>query len=393
MKKKICIITGSRAEYGLFYPLLKLLRNNRLFKLQLVVTGSHLSREFGLTYREIEQDGFTLSGKVDLKLDSDTPQGVLNSMGLALSGLGKVLTRLKPDAVVILGDRFEIFCAATAAYVNRIPVVHLYGGELSAGAIDEAFRHSITKMSFLHFTATEEYRRRVIQLGEEPKRIFMVGAIGLDNIKKMKLLTRTQLEESLDFSLGDQAVLVTFHPVTLETDSAGAQCAELLRALDQFPDLKIIFTRPNADTNGRVIIKLIEEYVRNNPGRAKSFSSLGQLRYLSSLKQVKAVVGNSSSGIIEAPSLKIPTVNIGDRQKGRIKAQSIIDCRPEEKDIVTALKKAFSPAFQARCRKTVNPYGQGYAADKIMRVLAALNWDKLDLKKSFYDLRGRSVQR
>lgn len=387
MKKNICVITGSRAEYGLFLPLLKLLKSNKAFRLQVMVTGMHLSREFGLTYREIEKDGFKINERVDIELDSDKPQGILNSMGLALSGIGKALKRLEPDLVIVLGDRFETFCAAVAAYVHRIPVAHLYGGESTSGAIDEAFRHSITKMSLLHFTSTEEYRKRVIQLGESPERVFNVGAIGIDNIRQMKLLGKTELGKSLGFDLEGALALVTFHPVTLEHNTAGRQVAELLRALDYFQGLKIIFTSPNADTEGRGIIKLINRYVDRNPRKAKVFVSLGQRHYLSLLKHVNIVAGNSSSGIIEAPSFKIPTINIGDRQKGRIKAKTVIDCPPENFAIISAVKKGLMPAFQASCRKVKNPYGDGRSAQKIMRVLLRLNWNKLDLKKSFFDLK------
>jgi len=385
MKKKICLITGSRAEYGLLYPLLKLLKKSNLFSLELIVTGMHLSPKFGLTYREIIKDGFKINHKVKINLNKDTPEGILSSMSEALSGLGRALAKLKPDLVIVLGDRFEIFCAAVASHMLRIPIAHLHGGELSSGVYDEAFRHSITKLSSLHFTSTEESRKRVIQLGEHPQRVFNVGAIGIDNIKDMKLLTRQELEKKLSFPLGDKSLLVTFHPVTLENNTAGYQFMELLKALDALDGVRIIFTKPNADTDGLIISKLIDKYVFKNRDKAVAFSSLGQLRYLSSLKYVNAVVGNSSSGIVEAPTFRIPTINIGDRQKGRLRAESVIDCQAEKRAIILAINKALSASFLAGCKEIINPYGQGDTAKKIMRIITAINPDKISLKKTFFD--------
>jgi GDP/UDP-N,N'-diacetylbacillosamine 2-epimerase (hydrolysing) len=387
MRKKICVITGSRAEYGLFYPLLKLLKKSDVFSLQLIVTGMHLSPEFGLTYREIEGDRFRIDEKVDIRLHSDTPQGILSSMGLALDKLGKALNRLNPDLIMVLGDRFEIFCAATAAHIFRIPVVHLYGGELSAGAVDEAFRHAITKMSQLHFTSTEQYRQRVIQLGENPATVFNVGALGIENIEKLNFLPQKELEKELNFKFDQDTILVTFHPVTLEKDTAERQFGELLKTLELFPELKIIFTLPNADTNGRIIIKMIKEFIKTNPTRSKAFYSLGRVCYLSLVKIAKAVVGNSSSGIVEAPSLGKPTINIGDRQKGRLMTDSVINCRPESKSIGLALRKALSPKFQYLCTKAKNPYSQGDTTAKIIYFLNKNIKSLGNLKKTFYDLK------
>lgn len=385
--KKICIITGSRAEYGLFYSLLESLKRSKIFKLQLIVTGTHLSPAFGMTYREIEKDGFGISEKVDIKLNSDTPQGILSSMGLALDGLGKAIGRLKPDFVIVLGDRFETFCAATAAYVLRIPIVHLYGGESTIGVIDEAFRHSITKMSLLHFTSTQRYRQRVIQLGEDPKRVFNVGAIGIDNIKQTKLLSRSDLQEELGLKFSNKNILVTFHPITLEKDAKGSQFKEILKALEAVKDSKIIFTLPNADIGSKAIIRLVDKYVKEHPDRCASFVNLGRLKYLSLVNCVNAVVGNSSSGILEVPSLGKPTVNIGDRQNGRVRAGSVIQCAPKKACIVRALEKALSEKFSKACIKIENPYGNGSAANKIIKILKKELPKVKSLKKEFYDLK------
>lgn len=384
--KKICIVTGSRAEYSLLRPLLNKIKSDGRFKLQVIATGMHLSPEFGYTYQEIEKDGFRIDEKVEMHLSSDTGQGITKSMGIGLIGFADAISRLKPDLVVILGDRFEIFTAAISSFVSGIPIAHIHGGELTEGAIDDAMRHSITKMSMLHFVATEEYRRRVIQLGELPERVFNVGALGVDNIKRSKLLTKERLEKELNFKFGRRNVLVTFHPVTLEKDNAESQFKEVLAALDEMEDLKAIFTMPNADTYGRSIIRLIDRYVKENPERCVSFVSLGQLRYLSTVKYMDAVVGNSSSGIVEVPSLKRPTVNIGDRQKGRAKAKSIIDCEPKRKGIRKALDKAFSREFKSFCKTVKNPYEGRDSARKIFDIVKIKINELKDLKKSFYNV-------
>lgn len=384
---KICIVTGTRAEYGLFYPLLKVIESEELFELQLCVTGMHLSPEFGLTYREIERDGFTINEKVDILLSSDTETAVTKSTGLGLIGFADAFNRLKPDLVILLGDRYETLAAAVAAFFAGIPIAHLHGGELTEGAIDDAIRHSITKMSFFHFVSTEEYRKRVIQLGEEPDRVFNVGALGIDNIKKMPLFSKEALEKEINYKFGNKNILVTFHPVTLERNTAEKQFKELLKALDSFKDVKVIFTKPNADPNDRILMKLIDEYVERNPRRAAAYTSLGQKRYLSAVRYVDAVVGNSSSGIIEVPALGKPTVNIGDRQRGRLKAESVIDCHPQKADIKKALDKAFSREFSDYCKKVDNPYGDGNAAEKILQIIKANIMKTDNLKKRFYDLR------
>lgn len=383
--RKICIVTGSRAEYGLLYWLLKEIQDDADLELQLVATGMHLSPEFGLTWKQIELDGFTIQRKVEMLLSSDTPVGIAKSIGLGVIGFADALDALQPDVLVVLGDRFEIFAACQAAMAHRIPIAHIHGGEITEGAIDDAIRHAISKMAHLHFTSTERYRQRVIQLGEQPQHVFNVGAPGLDNIAKLQLLDRQQLEQAIDFKLGKRNLLVTFHPVTLEKTTAVAQFEQLLQALDRFDDCHIIFTQSNADTDGRAIIGMIEQYRQRHPERVASFVSLGSLRYLSALQYMNAVVGNSSSGLIEAPALKIGTINIGDRQKGRLCAGSVIHCEPETDAIAQALDRLFSEEFQALLETVENPYGDCGASAKIKALLKAQALGCL-LKKRFYDL-------
>jgi UDP-hydrolysing UDP-N-acetyl-D-glucosamine 2-epimerase len=346
----------------------------------------HLSAEFGSTWKEIEKDGFQISAKVDILVPEDSNLAMAQSTGQGVSKLAETFSSLKPDWIVLLGDRFEIFAAASAAHMLKIPIAHLHGGELSEGALDDAFRHAITKMAWLHFTSTEVYRKRVIQLGEDPKRVFNVGAIGLDNIKGHTLLKKKELQESLSVDGIDDSLLITYHPVTLEDQSGEGQFKQLLDALKKFPDHKLIFTLPNADAGGRNIIKLIEEYVEKNGDRAKAFPSLGQLRYLSLLQYAEVMVGNSSSGIIEAPAFGLPTVNIGNRQNGRLKPKSVIDSPADKKNIERALHKALSNSFKKSCRKMKHPYGEGKAAGKILKQIK--KFGKLSqTQKRFYDLR------
>lgn len=382
--KRICVVTGTRAEYGLLRWLMEGIRQSPKLRLQVIATGAHLSPEFGLTYRDIEADGFVLDRKVEMLLSSDTPSGVAKSMGLAMIGFADAFAELRPDMVLVLGDRYEIFSAAAAATIARIPVAHLHGGETTEGAFDEALRHSITKMAHLHFVAAQAYRRRVIQLGEDPARVFLVGGLGIDNMLKLDLLDRTALETALDFKLGPKNLLVTFHPATLEQGAAAGQMDELLAALDTLQDTHLIFTMPNADTEGRALSRQVEAYVAGRPN-AKVYTSLGQLRYLSAIAHVDAVVGNSSSGLAEVPSFRKATVNIGDRQKGRLKAQSVIDCTPDRESITAALAQAYSADFQASLSQVVSPYGDGGANQKILHILE--NHDFPDsLKKTFHDL-------
>lgn len=383
-RRKISVVTGTRAEYGLLRWIIQYIHEDPDLELQLLVTGMHLSPEFGLTYRAILEDGFIISKKIEVLLSSDTAVGISKSMGLGMISFSELFSESAPDILLVLGDRFEIFSAVAAAMVSRIPVAHIHGGEATEGLIDEPIRHSISKMSHIHFTATEEYKRRVIQLGEHPDRVFNTGAPGLDNIYNLKLLERHDFEESIQFKIGEKCFLVTYHPVTLENRTALKQFDELLMALDFFQDYKIIFTMPNADTDGRVIIDEINKYVLANSNRAVAFSSLGQLRYLSALKFVTMVIGNSSSGLTEVPSFKIPTINIGDRQKGRIKALSVIDCLPQKEAIIESISNALSQDFQKNLVHVQNPYGLGGASRRIVDVLKEVNLEGI-LKKEFYN--------
>lgn len=384
--KKICVVTGTRAEYGLLRPLIKRIKEDNDLQLQLVATGMHLSPEFGLTYKEIEEDGFIIDEKVEILLSSDTAVGISKSMGLAMIGFADIFERLKPDMLVILGDRYEIFAATSAAMTARIPIAHIHGGETTEGAIDEVMRHSITKMSYLHFTSTEEYRKRVIQLGEEPSRVFNVGAIGIESIKTLYLLDKKELEESIKFKFGEKTALITFHPVTLEDDTSKKQFKDLLNVLDRFPNLKLIFTKANSDTNGRIINYMIDEYVNENKNRAISFTSMGQLRYLSAMRYSDIVIGNSSSGIIETPTFKVPTINIGDRQKGRIQAGNIINCKPIEKAIYKSIELGLSDSFEKKIENVKNPYGEGNVTEGILHIIKDFTGKNINLKKKFYDL-------
>ncbi|CUU89367.1 UDP-N-acetylglucosamine 2-epimerase [Campylobacter hyointestinalis] len=352
--------------------------------MQLIVTGAHLEERFGFTYKEIEKD-FPNFDKVPLDLKNDNEDSVCHSISLAIDGFANKFRALKPDILMVLGDRYEILSAAIAGMVYRIPIAHIHGGEKTEGAFDEAIRHSITKMSHLHFVATDEYARRVIQLGEEPNRVFNVGGMGIENIKRLNLLSRSEFEQSINFKLNKKNILVTFHPVTLEKGAAKEQFKELLNALDELKDTNIIFTKANADMGGKIINQMIDKYSSKNSGKAVSFASLGTLRYLSALKHVDMVVGNSSSGLAEAPSFKIATINIGDRQKGRIKADSIIDCEPNKLSIQKAINKAYTKEFKSVLENTINPYGDGNASIKIIEVLKKVNLDNI-LKKKFWDI-------
>jgi GDP/UDP-N,N'-diacetylbacillosamine 2-epimerase (hydrolysing) len=382
MKKKVCVVTGSRAEYGLLYWLLKEIESDNEFKLQIIATGMHLSQEFGLTYKEIEKD-FKINRKIDMLLSSDTNVGISKSMALAQIGFADAYSDLNPDMLLILGDRYELLSAASVAMVFRIPIIHLSGGERTEGLYDESIRHSITKMSHLHFTTTKEYKNRVIQLGEHPNRVFNVGGMGIENIKKLKLLSKKEFEESINFKLNKKNILITFHPVTLENNTSKKHFQELLDTVDELEDTNIIFTKTNSDTNGRIINKMIDEYVDKNPHKSVGFSSLGQLRYLSALQYIDAVVGNSSSGLIECPSFKIGTINIGDRQRGRIKAKSVIDCAPRKKDIKRSFEIIYSKPFQKLLKTVYNPYDNGLSSKKIVKILKKTKLQNL-IKKSFF---------
>ena len=387
--RKICIITGTRAEYGLLRWVMQGIKDDPELELQIIAAGMHLSPEFGLTYEAIEQDGFRIDRKVEMLISSDTAVGIAKSMGLGMIGFADALHELQPDLIVALGDRFEIFSGVSAALVACIPVAHLHGGEITKGAFDDAFRHSITKMSYLHFVAAEEYRQRVIQLGEDPERVFLVGGLGIDNIRRLQLLTRQELEVSLDFELGLRSLLITFHPVTLERGTSVSQMEELLAALADLHDTHLIFTLPNADTNGRALINMIEAFVKKHRN-ARAYTSLGQLRYLSCIAHVDGVVGNSSSGLAEVPSFKKGTINIGDRQEGRLQAASIINCEPSRESISAALRYLYSAAFQANLSQVTNPYGGGGASERVVETLKYCNLPG-SIKKTFYDLRATPI--
>ncbi|WP_027087205.1 UDP-N-acetylglucosamine 2-epimerase [Cohnella panacarvi] len=388
-RRKICVITGTRAEYGLLTWLMKEINGDRELDLQVIATGMHLSPEFGLTYKQIEQDGFQIDARVEMLLSSDSPVGISKSIGLGTIGFADAYERLQPDLVVILGDRFEILAAAQAAMIARIPIAHLHGGETTEGVIDEAIRHAITKMSHLHFVAAEPYRQRVIQLGEDPQRVFNFGAPGIDNIVKLELLDREEFENSISFSLGQRNFLVTYHPVTLYKQGPERAFEELLRSFDEYPEAHVIFTKSNADTDGRIINQMIDEYVRANSGRAVAFTSLGQLRYLSAIQHVDVVIGNSSSGLIEVPLFKKATINLGDRQSGRLKADSVIDCNEKKEDIVNAISIALSQDFQTSLAHIESLYGAGNVAIQIKNVLKMVNLDGITVKK-FYDMLNMS---
>lgn len=377
--KKIAVFTGTRAEYGLLYWLLKDLQQDSEIELQLLVSAMHLSPEFGMTYQQIETDGFTITEKVEMLLSSDSAVGTAKSIGLGVLGFADALERMKPDVLVVLGDRFEALAVTQAAMILRIPIAHIHGGEITEGAYDDAIRHAITKLSLLHFTSTETHRNRVIQLGEHPSRVFNVGAVGLDHLQRSKMFSLAELSASLNFKLEQPYFLVTYHPVTLASEPAKASFENLLKALDAFPQHQIILTYPNADDGGREIIPLLEAYAKQQPSRVLAIPSLGQKRYLSAVKHAAAVVGNSSSGIIEVPSFKVPTVNIGERQRGRLAAESVFSCPSNTAAIIETLQLG----LKSDLTQVVNPYGKGKASEAILKQLKAAD---LSVVKTFYDL-------
>lgn len=383
--KTITVLTATRAEYGLLSPIIKALKECPEFCIKVVATGAHLSPEFGLTYKEIEKDGITIDKKIEILLSADTPSAISKSMGLTMIGFADYFAENQPDALLVLGDRYETLAVCCAAMNEQIPIIHLFGGETTEGAVDEAIRHAITKLSYLHLTSTEEYRRRVIQLGENPRRVFTVGAVGVENALKQPLLSKQELEKSLNIKLDSPYAVVTFHPVTLENCSAEKQCKELLAALEEHSYMRFIVTKANADTNGRVINRLFEEYAAKH-SNARVYNSLGLIRYLSAVKYADMVIGNSSSGLIEVPSFHIPTINIGDRQKGRLKADSVIDCAPLKEEICNAIIKAESVEMRKLAACTINPYGDGNTTDKVLTAIKKMFENGIDLKQKFYDL-------
>ena len=382
--RKICFVTGTRAEYGLLSRLMRLVKEDNDLRLQVIATNMHLMPEYGETYKEIEKDGFTIDKKVYMNKPSDDAHGIISSMAEEMQGMNDALSELKPDILVLLGDRYEILVAAQVALIHRVPIAHIHGGEVTEGAFDDAIRHSVTKMSSLHFTSCEEYRHRVIQMGEQPSRVFDVGSLGVENIKAVPLMTKDELEASLDFKIDTQTILVTYHPVTLGGDPA-KDIREFLDALDQFKDLKVIFTMPNSDTGRDAIALAVENYVKNHSNRAKAYTSLGLKRYLSTLQFVKAAVGNSSSGIIEVPSFGIPTLNIGDRQKGRLASKSVVNCGTSKDEVIAGLKLCLSEEMQKAAKTYENPYAKPDTANLIYQELKNVVLAGLNLK-TFYDL-------
>jgi UDP-hydrolysing UDP-N-acetyl-D-glucosamine 2-epimerase len=384
-QRKICVVTGTRAEYGLLYWLMKALDAAADVQLQVVASAMHLSPEFGLTYKQIEADGFTIDAKVEMLLSGDSPAAIAKSMGLGCIGFADAFACLRPDIVVVLGDRFETLAAAQTALVACIPLAHIHGGERTEGVIDEAIRHAVTKMAQLHFTAAEAYRRRVIQLGEAPDRVYNFGAPGLDNIRQLALLDTTALSESIGFDVTKPYFALTYHPVTLAGKRPSAAISELIAALEDFPEHSVVVTAPNADTQGRDAFAALRTYAEAAPARVLFTVSLGQVRYLSLMKHAAAVIGNSSSGLIEAPALATPTVNMGPRQRGRERAASVIDCDETRSGIRAAITKAVSPAFLASIKNTAHPFGDGRASPRIAEVLRTVKLEGI-VFKAFNDL-------
>lgn len=390
--KKIGIVTGTRAEYGLLKPIMEKVCHSVEMELQLAVTGMHLAPEFGQTCGEIEADGYPVAARIEMLLSSDTAVGVTKSMGVALLGFADYFAVHRPDIVILLGDRYEMFMAACAAMVAGIPIAHIHGGELTEGAMDDAIRHAITKMSHLHFTATKEYRNRVIQMGEQPDTVYHVGSLGVEKLKQLRsdsLMTKEELEQSLNFRLDAPVAMVTYHPVTLddrELAASGRQFEHLLCVLDRHKELRVIFTKANADPYGRIINQMIDAFAAKNSDRCAAFASLGQRRYFGALQFCSVVVGNSSSGIIEVPSFGIPTVNVGERQKGRISAASVLHCTNAEEDIEKALGQALSPEFRAFAAAQHNPYEGVCPSEEILRLICGALEKGIHIKKVFYDM-------
>lgn len=386
MKKKICVLTATRAEYGLLRPVIEKLNTVLEFEVKLAVTGTHLSEQFGLTYREIEEDGFDIDTKINIIQNSNQPSDISKTMATALIQFGEYFEHTVPDALLVLGDRYETMAVCCAAMNAKIPIIHLYGGETTEGALDEAMRHSITKMSYLHFTSTKEARRRVIQLGEAPDRVFCVGSLGIENTQKLKLMTRDEFVNSINMPDDKPYAVITFHPATLGNNKPEDQMLELLNACENHPELFYLFTKSNADLGGLRINHMIDEFADKHEN-VMAFDSLGSLRYLSALKYCEMVIGNSSSGLIEAPTFGVPTINIGDRQKGREQSTSVINCKTESKEISLAIKKALSASFKEVAKASINPYGDGNTSYKILTVIKDyLQNNKIQLSKSFYNL-------
>ncbi len=384
MKRKICVVTGGRSDYGLLKWLMKAIQDDKDLELQVIATGMHLSKKFGSTVNEIEQDGFKIDSKVECLDVGDTPLDTASAMAITMIGCTETYSGLTPDLVLVLGDRFEIFSAVAAALVSNIPVAHLHGGEVTSGAVDESFRHAITKMSSLHFVANDVYRRRVVQMGENSRHVYNVGGLGVDAILNVELLSKEQLSSGLGINFLNKSLLITFHPETATANSALQQIKEIFKALEELNDTTLIFTMPNADMGNSIIADSIRNFATQGSNRY-FFESLGQTRYLSMLSLVDGVIGNSSSGLAEAPSFKIGTINIGDRQKGRIQASSVLNCEASQSHVVAAIEEMYSDGFQSRLKTTVNPYGAGGASQSIVEILKEVNLEGL-IMKSFNDL-------
>lgn len=388
--KNVCVLTAARAEYGLLKNLILRLQEEPEFRVNVVVTGMHLDKAFGETYREIEEDGIAIAAKLPVLSENGSAVGMSETMADALVSFGHFFAENRQDLLVVLGDRYETMAVCIAAMNEQIPIAHIHGGEVTEGAIDDAIRHSITKMSYLHFTSTEVYRRRVIQLGEHPDRVFCVGALGIENILKQKLLTRAELEESIGFHLGEKYCLVTFHPITLEEGSGISQVEELLQAMDAASAYHYLITKANADAGGRMINERLEQYAQEHKENTLLIDSLGMIRYLSAMKYCAMVIGNSSSGILEAPAMGVPTINIGNRQRGRIQAASIINCTPDRREIQEAMCRAESKEFREAIERQKLPYGDGNTSElitnRIREYLLGEGGKQIDLRKKFYDI-------
>jgi len=382
--RTIGVVTTSRADYGIYLPLLHRIQADPDLDLHLIVAGMHLSPEFGSTVKAIEADGFDTGDRVAMLLASDSPEATAKSMGLGTMGYAQSFARFRPDILVVLGDRFDMHAAAVAAVPFKIPIAHIHGGEVTQGVIDDSLRHSMTKLSHLHFVSTPEYARRVVQLGEEPWRVTVCGALGLDNLGQVELLTREQFNERFDIALPDEFLLVTYHPVTLEYERTEWQCSELLAALDEC-GLPVLFTMANADTGGRTINRQIDEFVAAHQS-ARTAANLGTQGYFSAMAMATAMVGNSSSGIIEAGSFRLPVVNVGTRQRGRLRGENVIDVDYGRSSVVEGVRKAVSPEFCAALREMRNPYGAGTASDTIVAVLKGVQLDDNLLIKRFHDM-------
>ena len=382
--RKICIVTGSRAEYALLKPIIKLIDNSSKLTLQLVVTGMHLSKEYGFTLNEVVKDKFHINKRLETLMSSDTAVGISKSVGLGIISFAEALEDLNPDLVLILGDRYEILSIAIASLLAQIPIAHISGGEVTQGAFDESIRHSITKMSSVHFVAADEYKRRVIQLGEDKTRVFNVGGLGVDAIKKTNFLSIKALEEKINFKFKQKNLLITFHPETLDKKSSLIQLENLLSALDKFDNTGLIFTMPNADSESKKIDERIKNFCLDRKNTIY-IRSLGQEKYYSCLNIIDGLVGNSSSGICEAPTFNIGTVNIGERQKGRLRCKSIVDVDAETKNIEKAIELILSEEFKNQIKDVINPYQNNNTAKNILNILTDLNLSNIT-KKKFFDI-------